>query len=355
MKIGFIYNGACDLVALTQNPSNNAALAVCQLAIELAKLDHNLTIFSLSENDEKFNVHCKHLEPMIIESDFAVLIFKNITAEFALNMTKNLANKPKIYIWTDYDPLSQTNKDLWDEKIVSQLAGIICVSPWQRTLILDSTHIPQNKLFLLKYAITPCFENLFADAREFINIKSKAPHVSYIANEDNGLGILLDSYYNISDNYLNSALGIFTAVNNLDMKLTIKSSTAITVYGDLPKSELAQKLRTFTIFANPNTSAATYNVTILEAMAAGLYPVTSDIAANADYCQGHGKIVRTDLLTSNTLDNYISELLAVCSIQIHQPESFYDYCYKQTIDINNKHTWRVRAKELLELLDHAQV
>lgn len=344
---------------LTANPTDSAAAAVCEIAIQLAKLGQDITIFSYSPQTEFNNVRCRHIEikdqalqldPALLENDFNCLIFKNTSPEFALSIRGALPYKPKVFIWTEHDHLEQLNRGLWNESIVNELDGVICVSYWQRTQLVDALPILHNKIFVLKYGICPAFENLFLDIKEFIHIKTVAPSLAYIAKQENGLEILLDSYYNISDNYKNTSLSIFTEITDPNLQHMVQNARGVKVYGTLTKKQLAEILRTHTILVNPNTIAQTSNVTLLEAMAAGLYPVTSDVGANEDYCRGHGKIVRREDLDSNTLDNYISELLVICQAQVHQAEDFYDYCFKLTVDMNKKHTWHIRAKELVEVL-----
>lgn len=362
MKIGFIFNAPCNILEITQNPTDESAAAVAFLAIQLAKLAHAVTIFSYSPNAQIYDVRCRHIEikdqalildPALLENDFEILIFKNTSPEFAISIKNSLPYKPKIFLWTDQMHTAPLNKGLWSREITDQLTGILCVSQWQRLAMVDALDIMQNKVLVLKYAISPLFEDLFIDDKEFINIKSKTPQMAYIAAQENGLNILLDSYYNITANFETASLGIFANVNDKQLMSSIEQEKSIRVYGAATKTQLVTWLRTFTIFTNPNTLAATSNVTLLEAMALGLYPITSDIGANADYCQGHGTIVPTAMLTSNTLDNYISEVLKICQAQNRSGSDFYDYCFKQASDINKKHTWRVRAKELLELLNHS--
>lgn len=364
LKIGFFYNAPCNILEITQNPADESAAAVAFLAIQLAKLANDVTIFSYSPNAQIYNVRCRHIEikdqalvldPALLENDFEVLIFKNTSPEFAISIKNALPYKPKIFLWTDQEHSSPLNKGLWSRDISDQLTGILCVSKWQRLAMVDALDIMQNKVLVLKYAISPLFEDLFVDGKEFINIKSKTPQMAYIAAENNGLSILLDSYYNITTNFATAALGIFTNVNDKQLLNTIEQEKSIRVYGAATKIQLVTWLRTFTIFTNPNILAATSNVTLLEAMALGLYPITSDIGANADYCQGHGTIVPTAMLNSSTLDNYISEVLKICQAQNRSGSDFYDYCFKQVADVNKKHTWRVRAKELIDILNHADL
>jgi hypothetical protein len=88
-------------------------------------------------------------------------------------------------------------------------------------------------------------------------------------------------------------------------------------------------------------------------MAAGLYVVTSNLGALPEYCTEHGKCILDKNLRSDTLDSFIGQVLAICQSQTNAASSFFDYCYKQSVDMNKKHTWRVRAREWIHLLANA--
>ncbi len=368
MKIGFIYNAQCNIFTVLQQPQDDAAAALIYLATQLVKLGHSITIFSQTPNmPDVCNIRYRNigikdntllLDPSILETDFNALIVKNETAEFAVYIKNSLPYKPKMYLWTAHDYNSVLNKGLTKPEIISHLDGIICVSQWQRQRIADNLSIKQEKLHVLNYAISPFFEDLFIDSKEFMATKSKLPLLAFIGDPQDGLKIALDYFPNITANYPDVSFDIFTALQqegtdkDRDTQLVnqIQQTKGAKYLGALNKVQSAALLRQHTILAYPGLIVQTSNVMLLEAMAAGLYVISSMVGANENYCAERGKTVDVELLDSDSLNSFISETLTICQTQLHSDVAFYDYCYKQSVEINKKHTWRMRAREWIQLL-----
>lgn len=359
MKIGLIYYAPCDLVAISQNPIDTTSAAVCFIAIQLAKLGHAVTIFSQSPSQDIFNIRCRQIEikdrslrldPALLEKDFDALIFKNCTAEFIVGIKNNLPYKTKIFLWTDLFANDPLNAGLNNHELTQQINSIVCVSNWQRINFYDAFDISKSKLSVINYAIAPLYENLFVDGREFINTKSPTPHIAYLSDVDDGLDLMLDSLYDITDNFKDVKLGIFSPVTDPNLKARLSKNRNVQLYDIKDVPQLISALRDYTIFANPSIKPVTYAVNILETMAAGLYTVTSDVAANNDYCFDHGTVVSMANLRASSLDNFLSAILSVCQSQVHYANKFFDVCFKQAAEMNKKHTWEARASNWLDLI-----
>lgn len=359
MKIGLIYNAPCNILKVIQNPENLAAGAVCFLAMQLAKLGHNVTIFTQGPNLEIFSVRTRHIEvkdkalvldPALLEKDFAVLIFKDCAPEFALSISKVLPYQPAIYLWTGLDHNNPVNAGLSKTEYLQHFKRVVCVSDWQRFMLFDVLTVPRDKLGVIRYAIAPMFEGLFVDGKEFSEFKPKTLHIAYTATENDGLDILLDAYSDFCANYQDVVLGLFCEIKNPDLRQRLSKNKKIVIHGNLPKLQLANELKKYTIFAGPNIIPATCNIDVLEAMACGLCPVVSDIASNPEYCGDHGKTVLLANLSVNSLDNFVSEMLAVAQLQIHSASKFYDQCFKICLDAVKKDIWRVRAKQWIDMI-----
>lgn len=359
VKIGFILDAPFHVLSVLQDSVSDAEAAVAYLAIELAKLGHNITIFSNSTNKENaFNVRCKNinianntlnLDKAILEPDFDALIIKNNSPEFLISIKKALPYTPKMYLWTAYDYTSPINKGLSNPNNIEEIAGIICVSEWQRSRIMSKLNVPREKLHVKLYAISHFFENMFLDGKELFNNKSKMPALAYTAKQADGLDYLIETFGDVYNNYPEANLSIFVDLpDNISLPARNKNIQTI---GEVLPEQLATILRTHTILTYPCVQESTSYTAVLEAMAAGLYVITSNEAALPEYCEEHGKCIKAQNLHTDKLDSFIGQLLAVCQTQVHSPSMFYDYCFKQIIDINKSHTWRVRAAEWVELLN----
>lgn len=369
MKIGFIFDTPLHLLDVFQRTMTDAENSVCFLAIELAKLGHDVTVFSQTTNtNSAFNVRCLNmsivdgalnLNKAILETDFNVLIIVNNSPDFITSLKQSLPYKVKMLLWLDLDYTDQNLQLLDNSDVAKQVDALVCVSNWQRSRILAKYSIPKEKVAVRYYAITPFFQDLFTDGKEFVETKSKTPLIAYTGNPLGGLEIMLHSFGDIMNNYPTSELNIFS---NLDVKdnnkYTYEALTELTnitkgvkYFGSVPKAKLAAMLRTHSMCAYPSTIEEVSNVNLMEAMAAGLYVVTSNIGGLPEYCTEHGKCVPVANLKSDSLDSFIGQALGICQSQLHTPSAFYDYCYKQSVDMNKKHTWAVRAREWVKMLN----
>jgi glycosyltransferase involved in cell wall biosynthesis len=368
LKIGLIYNSPFHILSVFQRPVDRAQAAVTYLAIELSKLGHDITLFSQTANNiGAFDIRCRsiniendalNLDKAILETDYDALIVKNAAPEFVAKLKEALPYKAKMFLWTEFDFNNPINNSFQDEQVLKQIDGIICVSEWQRTRLTGKLLIPRDKTCAILYAISPLYENMFVDGKEFINVKSKSPLLAYTAAPLTGLDVLLDTCADVENNYPDSQINIFAGnheygaeddrlVNIYKMANHFKRLKQV---GTLSDIQLAARLRTHTMLTYPCTIEETANVEIMEALAAGLYVITSNMGAIPEYCSDHGKCISQKNLHVETLDSFIGQVLSICQSQVHSPSVFYDFCYKQTVEINKMHTWRVRAREWVKML-----
>lgn len=342
--------------------------AICYLAIELARLGHEVTVFA--DTDDRIgacNVRCRKInitdkvlsfDKAILEKDYDALIFKNASPEFMLSIAKALPYEPKLYLWTMFDKDAPINKGLADPKQVAQIAGLICVSDWQRERFLSVFKIPLNKIHTVKYAISPFFQDLFVDPKEFANAKSHDPTLAYTDPSLENLSLMFNAFADVRRQYNGATLSVYSGLHKYGAEEDqIQNIYPITreirgIYhiGSLSNIQLAAALRYKTILLLPTTIAKTYNVEILEAMAAGVYVLTTTAGALPEYGHNQSKNISLDELDLDDLNGYVSQTLTICQTQAHSFQAFADYCYKQVQEINQKHTWRIRARELIYLL-----
>jgi len=368
VKLAFVFNAPFHILSPFQRPVGEAEAAVAYLAIELAKLGHNITIFShtpktigafdIRTRNIGIDDHTLNVDKAILEPDYDAIIIKNASPEFLISLRHAMPHKTKMYLWTEYDIDDPLNKGLFDEKEVNELSGIVCVSNWQRERMIAKAPIPHNKVSAIQYAISPFFENLFIDGKEFLHDKSKDPALSYTAAPLSGLETLLEAYGDILNSYPAASLSIYSGMHEFGEESdkinkiydTASNLQGIDQVGSISKIALAQALRSKTILTFPATTAETYNVDILEAMAAGVYVLTSDAGCLKEYGHGFTKNIPVEDLNADHLDGYVSQVLTICQTQVHSSQAFFDYAFKQCVEINRKHTWRIRARQWVQML-----
>ncbi len=350
VKIGFIYYSPCDFTATIENPDNVATAAVCFTAIQLAKSGHSVTVFSTSPNQDLHKVRCRKIEikdrslsldPALAEKDYDALIFKNTTAEFVVGIKQFLSSDAKIFLWTNFAAEDPANSGLKSYETIKQINSVVCVSDWQRISFYEAFDIPRTQLATVPYAIAPQYENLYPNGKEFLRIKSTTPHIAYLTDVNDGLDIILDSFNDITDNFNNVVLGIFAPIQDPALKHKLENSKNIRLYPPQTLPQRIEALRDYTIFVKPSTRPTTYAVDIIETMAAGLYTISSDVAANHDYCFDLGTRIKAADLRANSLDNFVSAILSVCQAQVHRSGDFYNVCFKQVLEMNKKSPLRL--------------
>lgn len=370
MKIGIICNQPFQLLTVFQRPLGNPEAAATYLAIELTKLGHEVTFYSnTSSKIGAFDIRCRgisivgkdlHLDKTILEQDFDVLIIKNQPVELAAFLRKGLKYNPRIYLWTSLDPKSPENEHLDNTQVIDAYNGIVCSSKWlSKALHNTYTNIPNEKLSVKMYGITPLFENMYTSDKEFLHEKSKEPSLTYTSGPLLGLEVLINSFIDVQGTYPESSLHIYSGMHaygdEKDKLENIYSKArkikGLDHLGSVSTTTLCAKIRPHTILAYPTTANITNCVSMMDAMAAGLYVITTNIAAMPEYSLGKGKLISPDILESASLDNFSSQLLAICQTQAREPNKFFAYCYKQMQEVNAKHTWRVRAREWIQWLN----
>src|SRR5262245_44751575 len=118
--------------------------------------------------------------------------------------------------------------------------------------------------------------------------------------------------------------------------------------GSVSQQVLAQELTITNILAYPNTFAETSCIAVMEALAAGMLVVTSDLAALPETCGGWARLVPPvgngrdadafALDYARVLDRALSDWAA-------DPDAMLRERYAQTRSINAGCTWDVRAAE----------
>jgi glycosyltransferase involved in cell wall biosynthesis len=132
----------------------------------------------------------------------------------------------------------------------------------------------------------------------------------------------------------------------------LSSTPGIVYRGSVSQTELAHELAASSILAYPNTFAETSCIAVMEALAAGLCVVTSDLGALPETCAGFAYLVPPlgpdhglepfMIEYARTLDHALSEL------ETNRP-AVMQRLFDQSQTINRTCNWSIRAPEWLQL------
>ena len=118
--------------------------------------------------------------------------------------------------------------------------------------------------------------------------------------------------------------------------------------GSVSQTELAAALRRASVLSYPNTFAETSCIAVMEAMAAGLYVLTSDLGALGETTLGLGELVPVDgpfPQVGYFAGRYAERLKDVLRRRAADPAGFAAARFEQVRRFNAECTWSCRARQ----------
>src|SRR5690606_32961734 len=280
-----------------------------------------------------------------------VYIIKNGIPELGPLLKEHASPSAKLYFWTGHAEDQPAIQGLLHQNIIDAFDRVICVSHWQKNQFIKKFTMQPEKIYVIRNAISPFFENLFVDLQDFISAKQTTPQWVYTSTPFRGLDILLSQYDNLSTRIPKVHLTIYSSMQVYGISKEqdkfqhlyqiAKNHPKISYAGSMLQIELAAKLRSKHILAYPNTFPETSCIAVMEAMAAGLKIVTSNLAALPETTLGLGCLIEPAELMSMS-NNGFSSMVIQETLNINDMMHL-KMLYDQVELMNNHHTWRHRA------------
>jgi len=240
---------------------------------------------------------------------------------------------------------------------------IACVSQWHAASMQQHYGLDPQRVAVLRNAISPAFANLFPDAAALASAKSSMSELAYTSTPFRGLNILASVFPVMHSQNALLRLRVYSSmkVYNVDeskdayghIYARCRSTPGIEFVGSLPQPALATALKSAMILAYPNTFEETSCIAVMEAMAAGLLVVTSDLGALPETTMGRAVLVpgRQDISDrARFAQAYYDELVATLRLIGTNPQQFWLSRWDQVQAVNAQYTWAVRAAEWEHLL-----
>ena len=358
-----------DVSTPFERPLGGSQSAMCYLAIELAKLGHD--VFVVTQTGEAMReimgVQCGGYLPA---RELDVLIAINAPGN-GVALRSHIQAATKLILWTQHAAnqpvmrtrlIAETHRDIWDK--------IVCVSNWQREEVLKEYELDPDRVCVLRNAIAPAFENLFTSHVDLVAAKSgDVLRLTYTSTPYRGLKLLPDIFkpYHAAnpDAVLEvySSMAVYMESMEEDRERfaaiydAVSETEGMELVGSIPQPELAHRLRGAHILAYPNAFPETSCISVMEALAAGLRIVTSHLGALPETCEDFAYLVPIiieidDEATSINVKNGTSYTAA---FQTALAKATYNTggLYDQVKHMNTHHTWAIRAHEWLGMLDAA--
>lgn len=378
MRVCFIdfANWDYDVSSPLTRPLGGSQSAMCYLAVEMAKAGHQVTVVTGSTKSAGIvmGVECLGSHP----SQYPTIPQQVFDAVIALNAPGHgrslravLPSSTRLILWTQHaanQPVMRLrlsdaeHRDAWDD--------IVCVSNWQRDDVIAKFGIGQDRVTVIRNAIAPAFEALFTSHSDLVAAKDNDTlRLAYTSTPYRGLKLLSDIFRPYRAINPDAALEVYSsmavymedAAADRDKFAAIYDAVSETdgaeLIGSLPQPELAQQLRGAHILAYPNAFPETSCISVMEALAAGMRVVTSDLGALPETCEGFAQLVPISIeiddvnasIAVNNGADYTAEFVHALMRSTYTTAGLWD----QVAHMNLHHTWAIRARQWTEYLNAA--
>jgi glycosyltransferase involved in cell wall biosynthesis len=235
--------------------------------------------------------------------------------------------------------------------------AIVCVSDWHRTTMIAAYGLDAARVSVLRNAIAPSFEGLFSDGDELARAKAARPVLSYASTPYRGLDVLLNHVFPevrrefpAAELEVYSSMKVYQQGERGDLYAPLyeqcRQTPGVRYMGSVAQPALAEGLKRASILAYPSTFAETSCIAVMEAMAAGLMVVTTDLGALPETTRGFAALV-PPLNGTGTVQQFArgfrDRLKDVLQRQADEPAAFAAARYEQVEAVNSADTWRSRA------------
>jgi glycosyltransferase involved in cell wall biosynthesis len=152
-----------------------------------------------------------------------------------------------------------------DKSFTDKFLAFVFVSHWQQRKYVERFGLDESKCYVLKNAIDPIEPHK--------KPKTDKVRLIYFSDHARGLSVLLDAFKQIDDSDIE--LHIYREPDFIE----IPKDDRITLHGKVKPKAIKEALKQTHIFAYPCTHEETSCISLMEAMSAGCYCLTSNYAA----------------------------------------------------------------------------
>ena len=364
-----------DVATPTIKPLGGSQSALCYLAIKLAKAGHNVTVLTgTTKPGIVCDVECLSVEANLNQwffqySKFDAVVVLNAPS-YGAKLRGIMPPSTRLILWTHHAANQIAMRKLEQPDIRDAWDCIVCVSDWQARDVMERFGCDPARVTVLRNAIAPAFEGLFDSKSHLSAVKSGTPHqLVYTSTPYRGLQFLASIFpaYRADhpeatlDAY--SSMAVYMESQEKDRRQfshiydVLGEIGGVRLLGSLPQPDLAKRLTAAHIWAYPNAFPETSCIAAMEAMAAGLQIVTSDLGALPETCAGFAKLVPIDIEIDDDNasimvkggDTYTAAFTEALLESRSDPATL----WSQVRHMNDNHTWSVRAREWVEHLNAA--
>jgi predicted O-linked N-acetylglucosamine transferase (SPINDLY family)/glycosyltransferase involved in cell wall biosynthesis len=363
-----------------QKPLGGSQSALCYLAEALAQQGHDVFLLNHAAlSGISRGVICLPLNLFSVQLlkslQLDCVIVLNV-ADLGRQIKPHLDADTPLVLWTQHAADQPEMQLLQQPEGASLFTAIAFVSEWQRQQCQQVFDLRSIKTAVLRNAIAPCFAHLFPGNTSILSQRSHSLTLAYTSTPFRGLELLLEAFPMIRQAIPQVRLQIFSSMQVYQTPAVedqfhslyqrCRQMAEVEYLGSKPQPELAQALRSVTVFAYPNLFLETSCIAVLEAMACGCLVVTSQLAALPETTAGLARLVpipkesvgsRYVQFSPEQRQTYLRHFTAAVieALQLVQSGDLnLENSLRQQVDYANRCLWSVRAQAWVKWLSQMQ-
>jgi glycosyltransferase involved in cell wall biosynthesis len=334
---------------LENRPLGGTETGVIRLANALQKFDIDVVVASEFDNPPLTDPLFVPIYSIPLAGEFDAIIGVRDWQTLLLNVKA----KQK-FLWTG-DAFDQPSTvGLGDKRIIQLIDKLLCVSEWQKKTLSNASGFNPEKIIVIRNGVDL---NLF---EKYKNTKRIRHRLIYSSTPYRGLKYLLSIFPQIKSQVPSATLVICSGYDvykgsspipkdeldqfnaMIDKFLDIDG---VIVRGNVTQDELAYEMSRSSILAYPNIFAETSCITVLEAKAAGLVTVSSNLGALPETVGKAGILIDKNPSSQDYLNDFTNEC-----IRLLNDDLYWQSYSKNALNEVQEQSWDQVAKNVISLI-----
>lgn len=367
-RLAFFLNGGVPVEANTidARPLGGTETALIRLAEELESLACQVVVFtphlspklskplyvSISRADK--NGRVIHGEPLLVEQllhDLGQVDVFTVVRDWRALFLRVEAKKRFFWSGDAYDQFATFG--LGDKRCYSRVDKILTVSDWQGDTFRESANIPKDYFATLRNGV----KNALFELGDATPLRNRFRLV-YTSTPYRGLALLSELFpiikkeepraelhiYSGLDVYSGVTLDLHAEASSKKVLATLSKLEGCFLHGNIKQAALAKELLASSILAYPCTFLESSCIAAIEAMRAGVVPVTSNLGALPETIGDGGIVIDHKFNTPQFKEKFIESCLKVM-----RDENFSNSLRTKAIARGKEHDWSIIAKRFLAI------
>jgi len=342
-----------------ERPLGGSQSALCYLTEQLARDGHDVLV--LNHRAQAGIVRGVEYRPIsqtkpawLADREAAVVL--NATEPVTV-LRQYAAPGTRLILWTQHAHDQPAVAPLSKADIRNTFDSIVFVSDWQREQYLRAFQLDAARTVVLRNAMAPAFERLFAPDDDVLAAKEHPPLVAYTSTPFRGLDVLVNLFPRIRRAVPEATLRIYSSMQVYQVSAAddgrryaelyrrCDETSGIERVGSLTQPQLAEELRRTAVLAYPNHFAETSCIAAIEALAAGCQMVTSDLGALRETTSGFARLVPVDSGATEYAERFVDHTVAALHQAASASAELRAAIQTQVSSMQAEYTWRLRAQQ----------